>query len=70
MENRVQMKVPCHCGAQLGKIDEMGLDILRNDLEVHCDGPGLVSIRCYKPDCRRWNDVRLPRPTTSGGTTA
>lgn len=70
MESRVQRKVSCHCGALIGKIGETGLDINRNDLEVHCDGPGIARVRCYKPDCRRWNDVRIPRPTGSRGTRA
>ena len=41
------------CGILLGKIDGTGLTVRRNNLEVHYAGPGNVSIRCYRPRCRR-----------------
>ena len=58
------------CNILLGKLDETGLTICRNDLEVHYGGPGLVSIRCYRPRCRRLNVVRIPAATTPEGEAA
>jgi len=56
------------CSILLAKLDETGLTIRRNDLEVHYGGPGLVTIRCYRSGCRRLNAVRIPAATTQSGT--
>jgi len=59
-----------YCGIQLAEQDETGLMIRRNDLEAHYAGPGLVSIRCYRPRCRRLNVVRIPTAQAPGGAAA
>ena len=58
------------CHILLGKLDETGLTICRNDLEVHYGGSGLVSIRCYRRRCRRLNVVRIQAATAPGGAAA
>lgn len=57
------------CRILLAKLDDTGLAIRRNDLEVHCGRAGLVSIRCYRPRCRRLNVVRIST-TPAGGAAA
>jgi hypothetical protein len=56
--HEVRCKNP-NCHILLGELDETGLTIRRNDIEVHYAGPGNVSIRCYRPRCRRMNVVRI-----------
>ena len=58
------------CSILLAKLDETGLTVRRNDLEVHYGGPGLVSISCYRPRCRRLNVVRIPAEKAPGGAAA
>jgi len=58
------------CSILLAKLDETGLTVRRNDLEVHYGGPGLVSIRCYRPRCRRLNVVRISTAATASGGAA
>jgi len=55
------------CRILLGEHDEGGLTIRRNSLEVHYGGDGLVSIRCYRPRCRKLNVVRI---SSAGGAAA
>jgi phage FluMu protein Com len=58
------------CRILLAKLDDTGLAIRRNDLEVHYGGAGVVSIRCYRPRCRRLNTVRVSTTTPAGGAAA
>lgn len=58
------------CSILLAKLDETGLAIRRNDLEIHYGGPGLVSIRCYRPRCRRLNVVRIAAAAAPGDAAA
>jgi phage FluMu protein Com len=58
------------CGILLARLDETGLTVRRNDLEVHYGGPGQVSLRCYRPRCRKLHVIRLAPATSPGGAVA
>lgn len=58
------------CRILLAEQDPSGITIRRNNLEVHYGGDGLVSIRCYRPRCRRLNVVRISTATAAGGAAA
>lgn len=55
------------CGILLGKIDESGLNIRRNDLQATVTGVFHASIVCYRSRCRTLNVLRLPTPIMSVG---
>jgi len=54
------------CRILLAERDQSGITIRRNSLEVHYGGDGLVSIRCYRPRCRRLNVVRISTAAPGG----
>lgn len=58
------------CRILLAERDETGVTIRRSNLEVHYGGTGQVSIRCYRPRCRRLNVLRLSTTAAPGGAAA
>ena len=47
------------CGALLARIDASGLCIRRGDLEACIDGRFRARLTCYRPRCKRLNQVRV-----------
>ena len=48
------------CRILLGKLDEHGFTIARNELQATFDGAFRATVVCYRGRCRTLNILRLP----------